>query len=833
MAACLPVLAILLSFSFVVNPQPLYNSTAIAPISWINSPAILSANYSDYSSTRVLLLQLNPDGLGPSFAAGFYCNFFSSNSFSFSIFIVNANSTGIVAYSFPPRVIWTANQGYPVTENATLQLTSQSGLTLRDSDGSIIWTTDVGNRSVAGINITEYGNLVLFDKDNSSIWQSWEQPTDSLVIGQSLAGGQSLVAADFFDTSLTDRAYLTLLAGGLFAFVNSDPQQLYGHISLNSNMSVDNSTFMTFANGTLKMSSILHMPNESQVLINLEAAKGIQYMTLDYDGHLRIYEYNSTNDNWNMVRDLFGTEKCNYPASCGHYGICSIKMEKCICPQGYFTQVYDQRSNLGCSAITPITCEDANDHHWVTISDVSYFNYIDDTAFSIIDVESCKEACLRNCSCKAVVYYYYENSYNGRCFPLSEVFSFKKYKANSIESPNSYGSAYIKVQVAPSPSPSASPQLSSSRVGLGPILGSTFGALLLFLSLIIIYLVCLRRDEEEQEDFIEKLPGLPTRFSFEELQVATENFTKKLGEGGFGIVFEGSWANKRIAVKSLHNIGHVNKDFLMEVQTIGSIHHINLVRLTGFCADKLNGLLVYEYMCNGSLDKWIYCSEGRVPLDWPIRFKIITHIAKGLCYLHEECTQKIVHFDIKPENILLDEKFNAKVCDFGLSKLIDRDKSRVMTKMRGTPGYLAPEWLTAMVTEKVDVYSFGVVLVEILCGRRNLDYSQIEENCHLIALLEQKSKRNELLDLIDKNLGDVELYEEEIMNVMKLAMWCLQWDGNRRPSMSAVVKVLERAMEVDSSLDYNFISSIPMITNAASQVDESASLLTSSLSGPR
>ena len=238
-------------------------------------------------------------------------------------------------------------------------------------------------------------------------------------------------------------------------------------------------------------------------------------------------------------------------------------------------------------------------------------------------------------------------------------------------------------------------------------------------------------------------------------------------------------------------------------------------------------------MSNGSLEEWIFCKVGGVPLDWSIRFKIITDISKGLCYLHEECRQKIIHFDIKPENILLDENFNAKVSDFGLSKLIDRDISTVMTKMRGTPGYLAPEWLTAMVTEKVDVYSFGVVVMEILCGRRNLDDSQTEENRHLIRLLEEKSKSNDLSDLIDKNLGDVELYKKDIVNVMMLAMWCLQWDSTRRPSMLIVMKVLEGAMEVETSLDYNFVSSIPMISNIPGIVDQSSPFPASVLSGPR
>ncbi|KAJ4730616.1 Serine/threonine-protein kinase [Rhynchospora pubera] len=813
----------LLSFSFSVNALYFYNSTAISPTSWINSASMPhTADYSDGSTVRILLLNVNPAGYGPSFAAGFYC-FAPCNSFFFSIFIIYATeiNEGIWDGSHP-QVIWTANRSHPISENATLQLTSESGLTLHDSDGSLVWTTYVGKSSVTGIYISGSGNLVLFDINNYSIWQSWEHPTDSLVMGQSLAGGQRLTAISNSTNWTEGKVYLILLAGGLFGFVNSDPPQLYGQISLYSNKSVDKSVLMIFENGSLYMnSSLFYFYHDSEILIKLQYATNIQYMRLDSDGHLRHYGYDSLSGQCNILQDLFTIDNCSYPTSCGNYGIC--KNGQCICPVGtsgnYFKMADDQQPELGCSALTPITC-DVNNHHWLTINNVSYFNYGDDAAFSRIDEESCKISCLRNCSCKAVVYRYFNgDSSDGRCFPLSEVFSFENYQP---EAPYTNSSAYIKVQVSP------------SRVGLGPILGSTFGALLLLVALVSIYLVCMSRINEAQDkDFIEQLPGMPTRFSFEELRMATEHFTKKLGEGGFGAVFEGSWDNERIAVKRLYSIEHGKNDFLAEVKTIGSIHHINLVRLMGFCADKLNRLLVYEYMCNGSLDKWIYCSEGRVPLDWPIRFKIIIDVAKGLCYLHEDCRQKIVHFDIKPENILLDEMFHAKVSDFGLSKLIDREKSRVMTRMRGTPGYLAPEWLTAMVTEKVDVYSFGVVIVEILCGRRNLDYAQTEENRHLITILEQKSKSNELFDLIDKNLADVEIYEEEIMNVMKLAMWCLQWDSSRRPSMSVVVKVLDKAMEVETSLDYNFVSSIPMMTSVVGKEDQSASLLASTLSGPR
>ncbi|KAJ4768001.1 Serine/threonine-protein kinase [Rhynchospora pubera] len=831
MASCLPLLAILLYFSFSVEPQSLYyNSTAIAPTSWINSPAIpLSTNYSDGSSVRALLLRLNPAGFGPSFAAGFYC-FYPCKSVFFSIFIVYAIRDERGLWYPIPQVIWSANRAHPISENATLQLTSQSGLTLHDGDGSLIWTTDIGNQSVAGINITEFGNLVLFDINNSPIWQSWEHPTDSLVMGQSLAGGQRLTASSSRTNWTEGRLYLILLAGGIFAFVNSNPPQLYYNISSNiSNRSVDKSAFLTLGNGSLYMNSSLFKPNERIVLKGFVGARNIQYIRLEYDGHLRLYDFDSSTGQWILLGDLFTEDYCAYPTFCGHYGICNNG--QCTCPAetsgNYFKLVDDRQPQLGCSTVTPITCEDVNNHELLTISNVSYPNYVDDVAFSRIDEDRCKKDCLENCSCKAVVYRYFDkNVSDGRCFMLSEVFSFENYKS---ESPYTNSSAYIKVQVAPSPP--------HSRGGLGKILVFTFGTLLCLLALISIYLVCLRKVEEtqdseeaEDEDFnIDQLPGMPTRFSFEELREATENFTKKLGEGGFGTVFEGSWSNERIAVKRLKNTEQARKDFLVEVVAIGRIHHINLVRLTGYCVDRVNRLLVYEYMCNGSLDQWISCNEWREPLDWSTRLKIITGIAKGLCYLQEDCRQKILHFDIKPENILLDEKFNAKISDFGLSKLIDREMSRVMTlQMRGTLGYMAPEWwITGEVSEKVDVYSYGVVVMEILCGRRNIDCSQTKENQHLLVLLEQKAKSNELLDLIDKNIGDVNSYEGEIMNIMQLAMWCLQLDSSRRPSMSAVVKVLERVMVVETSLSYNFIPSIPTITCAVGQVDQSAALLAS------
>ncbi|KAL5993602.1 hypothetical protein ACLOJK_041851 [Asimina triloba] len=156
-----------------------------------------------------------------------------------------------------------------------------------------------------------------------------------------------------------------------------------------------------------------------------------------------------------------------------------------------------------------------------------------------------------------------------------------------------------------------------------------------------------------------------------------------------------------------------------------------------------------------------------------MRKKIILYIARGLAYLHEECRQRIVHFDIKPQNILLDDDFNAKVSDFGLSKLMARDQSQVHTTLKGTPGYLAPEWQQLKITLKVDVYSFGIVALEIICGRRNLDSSKSETSKHLLRLLQEKFEANHLIDIVHSSSMDIKLYEHDVLKMIKLAAWCL------------------------------------------------------------
>ncbi|KAK8516913.1 hypothetical protein V6N12_032113 [Hibiscus sabdariffa] len=343
-----------------------------------------------------------------------------------------------------------------------------------------------------------------------------------------------------------------------------------------------------------------------------------------------------------------------------------------------------------------------------------------------------------------------------------------------------------------------------------------------------------KESQELEEDYLGNMLGVPTRFSYQELQNVTKNFSHKLGEGGFGSVFRGTLpSGTEVAVKHLDGFGSVNKSFVAEVQTIGSIHHFNLVRLVGFCAEKFNRLLVYEHMANGSLDRWIFNKKQDLNFGWKIRKNIILDVAKGLAYLHQDCNQKIIHLDIKPENILLDQNFNAKVSDFGLSTLIKKDQSQVMTTMRGTPGYMAPEWLISVITEKVDVYSFGIVVLEILCGRRNIDGSQQENNRHLLELFKSKLEEGRLVDLVDKRSDDMQSNAAEVAEMMKVAAWCLQTEYAKRPSMSAVIKLLEGS--VDVVIDVVGNSNEDFLNGLAPEAAETSSsiVLPSMLSAPR
>ncbi|KAF8652009.1 hypothetical protein HU200_062949 [Digitaria exilis] len=534
--------------------------------------------------------------------------------------------------------------------------------------------------------------------------------------------GQKLMASTSETNWTNGRFYVTVLSDGMYAFAGVDTPLPYYRIHI-----LD--VFTSFR-GT-EPDYQIQLPKDNY---------GLEFVRIDWDGHLRLYQWG--NSSWTSSDVLDITDPCSYPLSCGEYGICSDG--QCSCPDAALRQsgLFDYDS---------LSCGSAHKASFLALPNTTTFNSVFNWTTS---EEQCKISCLNDCSCM-IAFFHRTNASSGFCYLAYEIFSMISVNRQSY-SRNFSSYAFVKVQEHRT-------MLSKGKIAIIFVVSLVFVA-----SVLITLLMVLRRKSTElieDGDTIDQLPGLPTRFSFESLKLATGDFSRKIGEGGSGSVFEGHVSDKQVAVKRLDGINQGEMEFLMEVQTVGSINHIHL---------------------------WIFAKHQAAPLDWETRLKIIIDVAGGLAYLHSDCRQIIAHLDIKPQNILLDDMFSAKVSDFGLAKLIDREQSTVMTRLRGTP-----------------------------------------ENRHLVSLVQDKAKDDRMLDLIDPRSTDMELHLEEVLRVMNLALWCLQVDASRRPSMSLVVKVLEGTMSVETDLDLDLVNIDLMMANRAAHRNAVTLQIESILSGPR
>ncbi|XP_057991348.1 L-type lectin-domain containing receptor kinase IX.1-like [Hevea brasiliensis] len=275
----------------------------------------------------------------------------------------------------------------------------------------------------------------------------------------------------------------------------------------------------------------------------------------------------------------------------------------------------------------------------------------------------------------------------------------------------------------------------------------------------------------------------PKRFSYQQLVQATNNFAEegKLGQGGFGGVYRGYLSNLSVAVKRVSKGSKQGrKEYMSEVKIISKLRHKNLVQLVGWCHEKGEFLLIYEFMPNGSLDSHLFKSENM--LSWTVRYKIAIGLASALLYLHEEWEQCVVHRDIKSSNVTLDSNFNTKLGDFGLARLMDNELCLNTTGLAGTIGYMAPEYISSGKASKgSDVFSFGVVALEIACGRR----SQIS----LVGWAREAYGNGRVLDVADGRLG-MDFNVEQMECLLTVGLWCAHPDFNLRPSIRQALQVL-------------------------------------------
>jgi hypothetical protein len=566
--------------------------------------------------------------------------------------------------------------------------------------------------------------------------------------------------------------------------------------------SYDSSSFSLNKRGLLSLtdgnSSIYILANNSYPA-KKETTPIIYRAILDSDGIFKLYSHhflgNSTNESleWSSLRD-----QCQVKGFCGFNSYCVINVNvkaECRCYPGF--HFLDTGNKLlgcnnsfiedGCSSSTkdpiiPYDIEASPNLFWA------------DYPYSMVRTkqENCNKSCLEDCNCGAALYmndtcnkYKLPLRYGRRIQNLSTIAFFKVIRGKNPNNP---------------------PILMDSKKKIILILSLTLGSISFLCSAIAISCFFIYRHQvrryrklSSENVNVEFAENLSLRsFSYNELEKATDGFKEVLGKGSFGLVYKGyvSEANKTIAVKRLEKVVEEGeREFRAEMTAIGRTHHKNLVQLLGFCIEGSRKLLVYEYMSNGSLADFLFKAKKR-PL-WKERVRIALEVARGVFYLHQECEVHIIHCNLKPQNILMDDTWTAKISDFGLARLSVPNQTRNFTMgIEGTSGYSAPEWQkNALISVKADIYSFGLMLLEIVCCRSNIEVNVLTADEILLSnWVYNCLAAGELDKLVDVEEENVDMKTLERM--VKVGLWCIQENPALRPPMKNVILMLEGTMDI-------------------------------------
>ncbi|XP_058206067.1 G-type lectin S-receptor-like serine/threonine-protein kinase At5g24080 isoform X2 [Rhododendron vialii] len=724
----------------------------------------------------------------------------------------------------------------PVGTSAFLDFDSSGNLLLLDGS-TTVWTSNTSGAGVEVAIMSETGNFILYSANQRIAWQSFSHPSDTLLPGQPLTVSLELRSSN----SSSRGGYYTLnmlqqptslslaLSYNLPESYDSSPDS-YNNYSYWSGPEISNVTGEVVAildkagsfgvvYGASSDGAVYVYKNDaddaglSSATNQSTGPSVLHRITLETNGNLRLYRWdNDVNGSRQWVPEWAAVSNpCDIAGICGN-GICNLEKNmtnsSCTClpgssKSGTQTQCYGNSSVTGkCGS----QHENLTSQFKIAAVQQTNYYYSDSSVIAnYSDMETgskCGDTCLSDCECVASVYGLSDEK--AYCWILRDL------EFGGFEDTGS--TLFVKVESNGSSNPESNtrgsgasndsdPNAPNKKVVVLPIV-LTMAVLIGLLCCLLYFSVHRKRAiKRALQNSLLVVSGAPVNFSFRDLQCRTNNFSHLLGTGGFGRVYKGSLGDSSfIAVKKLDRVlPHGEKEFITEVNTIGSMHHMNLVRLCGYCSEGSHRLLVYEFMINGSLDKWIFpspTSQDRL-LDWSTRFHIAIGTAQGIAYFHEQCRDRIIHCDIKPENILLDENFCPKVSDFGLAKLMAREHSHVVTMVRGTRGYLAPEWVSNRpITVKADVYSYGMLLLEIVGGRRNLDMTRDAEDFFYPGWAFKEMENGTPLKVADRRMrGTVD--EEELVRALRVAFWCIQDDVSMRPSMGEVVKMLEGPVDIN------------------------------------
>ncbi|XP_061347685.1 G-type lectin S-receptor-like serine/threonine-protein kinase LECRK3 [Gastrolobium bilobum] len=736
--------------------------------------------------------------------------------FAFGFRQLNDTSTNLFMVSIwynkiPDRtVVWNAKADDDVVKAPTgsqIQLTSK-GLTLTSPNGKSIWTAQP-NALVSHGAMLDTGNFVLLNNNSTNVWESFKNPTDTLLPNQSLEQDGKLTSR-FTETNYTrGRFQLYFQDGDVFLSPLAWPTDFRydSYYKIDAAASASRLVFNESGDIYVETTNGTRIQPQGQQWDNITLDPKVYYYraTLDFHGVFTHYAYprsSSAQQGWTILRYVpynicIAILNDMGSGCCGYNSYCSKENQRptCNCPDGY--SLIDPSNQFGgCQPNFTLGCGADNDGGSQAqpeeLYNITILRYVD---WPLSDYEKlqpssqqdCQQSCLIDCMC-AVAIFRDETCWKKR-LPLSNG------RSNS-------GSHLVlmKTRIAPlgnlGPANSPNPKKEDrAKPVLGLLIGSVVINSLLLATVVLILLLKPRRIVQASSNLESNLHS----FTYEALKEATWDFKEELGRGSFGIVYKGKLeaaSYNVVAVKKLDRLAQEQeKEFKTELSAIGKTCHKNLVRLIGFCDEGLHRLIVYEFMGNGSLANILF---GQPKPIWNLRVRFALDTARGLVYLHEECDTPIIHCDIKPQNILIDERFTAKISDFGLAKLLLSDQSRTNTMIRGTRGYVAPEWFKNVpVTVKVDVYSFGVMLLEIICCRKSVQLMDSEEEERAIltdwaydCYIEKRI--DALVENDHEALADI----GRLQNWVKIAIWCIQEHHEMRPTMGKVMQMLQGSVEV-------------------------------------
>ena len=682
------------------------------------------------------------------------------------------------------------------------------------------------------------GNFVLYGQTGHSVvWQSFQFPTDTILGGQNLTADDELVSSGGSGFRLlmkSDGNLVLYTANGLI----SVEEDSYWVLDTSRNndpdlcLNTSGSLYVLSRSGESESDDSISescRQREAYVLLNGTSGRSagsrendraslVYRATLDTDGIFRVYSHSFSRADGNSSGVVIWSalqDKCEIKGFCGFNSFCwGSRRAVCRCYPG-FVFINSSNKNLGCyQNFTEESCVSVGEEDLPVeprprprlrydISTIANLSWRDHSysCTQKLDKELCSKSCLDDCSCWAALYNRRTNDCKkyrlpvmyGKRNPNMSAIAFFKVVSKTTDDIPPYSRNHIKISV-------------DEKNGLIIALASSLGSVLcLLFFLAVASFVIYRRRVYSYKRLLENANLVLAedyyslqQFSYNELESATKGFSEELGSGSFGAVYKGTTGNRAVAVKRLERVVEEGvREFRAEITTIGQTHHRNLVQLVGFCVEGSKRLLVYEFMSNGPLSDHLFKAALRPA--WKDRARFALDVARGLFYLHEECGVHIIHCNLNPQNILLDDTLTAKISDFGFARLIMPNQAKLTSGDGESTGYFAPEWQkNALISVKSDIYSFGVVLFEIVCCRRNIDVKvSSPDEIVLSSWVYNCYVSGELIKLVGSGDGDDDSLDMKALERMvKVGLWCVQDEPALRPLMKNVILMLEGTMDI-------------------------------------